>query len=275
MKSLEQLSPDTILANVQSRAEELLKIIDEKKRVLARAPRGRIKLIRRGGNIHSYHVTDSAKPAGKYIPVTEHKLIKALAQKDYDQTVLKKLQKQLWVIDEFIRKYDSMAVQNIWNSLGDVRKTLIQPITLPDVDYVANWLAQTYEGKPFVDESSEYLTSKGERVRSKSEMIIADILAYRGVPYKYECPRHFEKGSRGVTFHPDFTCLNVRTREEFLWEHLGRMDDPDYASNAVGKMRIYCKNGFILGRNLIVTMECGNVPLDRKEVESAIKAFLL
>lgn len=276
MKTLELLSPDTILASVQKRAEELYSIIDEKKRSLSKAPAGRIKLIRRGGNIHCYHVTNSAKPAGKYIPVLEQKLIKALTQKEYDQTVLAELQYQLKLIDNFIKKYNPSKVRELFGSRGELRRGYITPVTLPDEDYAAHWLAQSYKCKSFREGEPEFLTCRGERVRSKSEMIIADILAKHGVPYKYECPLRLaaNDGAGPLTVYPDFTCLNLRTREQFLWEHFGRMDDPEYSHKTVAKLRGYRKNGFILGKNLLITMECDGLPLDRKDVESLVKNFL-
>lgn len=275
MKTLELLPPDTILASVQKRAEELLFIIEEKMRSLSKAPAGRIKLIRRGGNIHCYHVTSSAKPAGKYIPVSEQKFIKALIQKEYDQTVLAELQYQLKLIDNFIKKYNPSKVRELFGSRGELRRGYISPVTLSDEDYAARWLAQSYKCKSFREGGPEFLTSRGERVRSKSEMIIADILAKNNIPYKYELPQQMKAaGGKLIPVYPDFTCVNLRTRQEFLWEHLGRMDDSDYSMKTVMKLRTYSKNDFIPGKNLILTMECDGIPLDRKEVEALVKTFL-
>ncbi|OWV12815.1 hypothetical protein [Fibrobacter sp. UWH1] len=275
MKTLELLPPDTILASVQKRAEELLFIIEEKMRSLSKAPAGRIKLIRRGGNIHCYHVTSSAKPAGKYIPVSEQKFIKALIQKEYDQTVLAELQYQLKLIDNFIKKYNPSKVRELFGSRGELRRGYISPVTLSDEDYAARWLAQSYKCKSFREGEPEFLTSRGERVRSKSEMIIADILAKNNIPYKYELPQQMKAaGGKLIPVYPDFTCVNLRTRQEFLWEHLGRMDDSDYSMKTVMKLRTYSKNDFIPGKNLILTMECDGIPLDRKEVEALVKTFL-
>ncbi|MBQ9321830.1 MAG: hypothetical protein IJ239_05705, partial [Eubacterium sp.] len=71
--------------------------------------------------------------------------------------------------------------------------------------YIRNWLDIQYPKKGFSEEGPEFYTSKGERVRSKSEVIIADTLARMGVPYRYEFPIRF---SGTGTFHPDFTVLN-------------------------------------------------------------------
>ena len=47
---------------------------------------------------------------------------------------------------------------------------------------------ETFTGKPFEINAPEYYTASGVRVRSKSEVIIADALDHAGVPYRYEYP---------------------------------------------------------------------------------------
>ena len=76
------------------------------------------------------------------------------------------------------------------------------------------------------------------------------------------------------TIYPDFHCLNVRTRNEYYWEHFGLMDDPDYSKNAAGKLRLYTENGILPGRNLIITMETKTEPLSTKTLEKLIENFL-
>ena len=71
----------------------------------------------------------------------------------------------------------------------------------------------------------EIYSERGERVRSKSEKIIADKLYRNGIPYKYEKPLVL-KGLGKI--HPDFEILNKRTRKEYFLEHLGKMDDIGY-----------------------------------------------
>lgn len=72
-----------------------------------------------------------------------------------------------------------------------------------------------YRGKGFDESTSEFYTAKGEKVRSKSEVIIADVLSREGIPYRYEYPLYL-KGIGKV--HPDFTVLNVKQRKEIYWE---------------------------------------------------------
>ena len=148
---------------------------------------------------------------------------------------------------------------------------MVEPVLLSDAEFARRWLAVPYKGKGFEAGAPDLRTMNGERVRSKSEVIIADALERSGIPYKYESPRELSDG--GVRVYPDFTCLNLRTRKEVLWEHLGMMDNPEYASMAVKKISSYLKNGFVLGVNLIVSMECSEKPLNHTEVRKIIQGI--
>ena len=119
---------------------------------------------------------------------------------------------------------------------------------------------------------SKLALARRERVRSKSEVIIADTLARHGIPYRYEYPLEL-KNDR--TVHPDFLCLNVRTRAEFYWEHFGLMDDPDYLERTLLKLKSFAENHIIPGKNLIFTMESAACPLSTRQVENLINEFLL
>ena len=77
-------------------------------------------------------------------------------------------------------------------------------------------------------------------------------------------------GSRLV--HPDFTILNVKTRNTMLLEHLGMMDDPDYAEAAVSRLLLYIQHDIVPGKHLLLTFETRNSPLNtrilKKQLES-------
>ena len=81
--------------------------------------------------------------------------------------------------------------------------------------------------------------------------------------------------NNGVELHPDFYCLNVRTRQEFVWEHFGMMDDLEYVQRAVEKQVLYAKNGWLIGKNLIFTMETMYSPLNSKMIEKIVRECLM
>ena len=123
----------------------------------------------------------------------------------------------------------------------------------------------------FGKDTREYYTIKGERVRSKSEKIIADELFRKGIPYKYECPLYL-KGMG--TIYPDFTFLSKKTGDEVYWEHFGMMDSPDYARKAVHKIETYENNGIFPGERLIITYETEKSVLGTEKIARMVDRYL-
>lgn len=76
-----------------------------------------------------------------------------------------------------------------------------------------------------------------------------------------------------VTIRPDFTVMNIRTGEVYLYEHFGMMDDIDYVDKNVKKLELYEKNGYLLGNNLVITHETSESPLNIGIVESYINLY--
>lgn len=118
-------------------------------------------------------------------------------------------------------------------------------------------------------------TDRGEMVRSKSELIIANILNQnKNLLYKYERPLELIINGKVQVFYPDFTILNINTGKITYWEHAGLMDDPTYSSQFVNKINNYLDNDIVLGNNLVVTYETKNNPLNIKYVRKNIECIL-
>ena len=77
----------------------------------------------------------------------------------------------------------------------------------------------------FLQEGLIHRTERGNLVRSKSELVIADKLHARGIDYAYEQPLVLPNGR---TRYPDFTIADHARGVTFYWEHLGMLDDPGY-----------------------------------------------
>ena len=75
--------------------------------------------------------------------------------------------------------------------------------------------------------------------------------------------------------HPDFTVKKVGSGEIIIWEHFGKVDDPEYfQKNVVWKLKKYIENGYIPGKNLIITWETKNTPLSIEEVSKMIEHYI-
>ena len=276
---LEALKPEQFEKEIELRLKKLRVILEEKEKQLKKQPRGHLRIAQRNGRNQFYHYTDANSPKGCYIRLKNISFARSLAQKDYDIELIKIIQKEMSAIQNLLSTTDNgNAIRKLYEKLCPARQGLITPITLNDQQYVAQWLKQFWVGRQFNSDTPAFYTARGERVRSKSEVIIADALSRHGVPYRYEYPVELCRSNTDrttITLYPDFLCLNVRTRGEFYWEHFGLMDSAEYSNNAAGKLRLFTENGLLAGRNLIITMETQSEPLSTRTVEQMIEAYLL
>lgn len=109
-------------------------------------------------------------------------------------------------------------------------------------------------------------TRRGELVRSKSEVIIANLLHDAGIDYMYERP--FTGEITGGLARPDFTIIDPGG-DEILWEHLGMLDRDDYLRSWETKRDWYARNGFTVGQNLFISSETNGI-IDSQHIATQI-----
>lgn len=269
------LSKDLLLPVLQTRVDELDCAIKSLVKKAKSAPSGMLGISPHHGKYQFFHVTAETGAKGKFITKENLSLAKSLAQRDYEKKSLVLLGKQSKLLNHCLEKYSEFEVEQLWDSLHPARREMVEPLTLTDDEFLKRWRAVEYKPKGFDADASVLLSVGGDRVRSKSEVIIADTLQRFDVPYRYEFPYVLKQGCRRLTVHPDFTCLNKRTRQEFIWEHFGLVDDTNYAENMVKKVDMYQENGFAMGKNFLMTMETREKPLSSKNVARLVQDFLL
>jgi ATP-dependent exoDNAse (exonuclease V) alpha subunit len=108
----------------------------------------------------------------------------------------------------------------------------------------------------YYDSSLIHLTTKGDLVRSKSEVIVANALYYNKIAYEYERLIEFENGDKVL---PDFT-LKLENGKTLYWEHLGMLNNKEYKKHWTKKLKIYKAHR--------ITEEIGNLILSVEGVES-------
>lgn len=258
----------TLLLQQKEELERLIPIIEKS---LSAAPEGTLRIAHNGNRMQYYHRKTPQDVKGTYIPKEKLSLTRALAQKDYDSRLLKQVNKKLSDINSSFTKLSNSSLTDIFENMNEYRKELVKPHVFTAKEYVKEWLEKPYTGKGFSEMDPCFYTRRGERVRSKAEIIIADMLADMRVPYKYECPV-FLKGDE--VRYPDFTILLPHSREIKYLEHCGMMDDEKYLNGFFGKMSIYNRNGIILGRNLFMTFESKNHVLDTRELKRVIESII-
>ena len=117
-----------------------------------------------------------------------------------------------------------------------------------DFLYFSHW----YESGKKLATLTKYL------VRSKSEVIIANLLFGEGIPFYYEEPLF---APDGTMYLPDFTV--TFRGETYYWEHVGLVNNEKYMNHWKKKEQWYKKN---FPGKLITTFESSNLSNDAMDI---------
>ena len=227
-------------------------------------------IVRKNGEKEYYLRSARGNKNGKYLKKDQLHVAKAIAERDYNRSIIKCADEWIKWIDHTIRTMPKRNLKDL-NIMFQSRKGLFTPLVMSDEDFIKWWESVEYQGKPFKKDDPEIYSEKKERVRSKSEKMIADKLYMMGIPYRYEYPLIFPDNT---VCYPDFTLLNVAGRKEILLEHFGRMSDSEYANKVVRKINFYDRNGYQIGKDIFYTFESLNYPLDLRIIERIVNKYI-
>lgn len=256
--------------------EMLLQEQEHLKGIIAKAsesrnamPEGRLRISVDRGTVRYYNCTDGRY--GEYIPKEKELLARQLAQKTYNDSVIRTAETRIKLITRCLKDYHDDEIEELFASLHPERQKLIIPVEPTVKQLEEAWYAEPYAGKDFKEGTPLIITEKGERVRSKSEKILADFFFRNNIVYKYEKP--LDLAGYG-TVYPDFTFYSKKLRKEIYWEHEGMMDKPEYAVKAVKKLNLYQMNKIMPGDRLIMTFETEQDVLNSRIVADLVNRYL-
>lgn len=143
--------------------------------------------------------------------------------------------------------------------------------------------------KPFMQQNLIHRTAKNILVRSKSEVVVANVLTKLGIDYKYEEKLVPEDNNPNDYRLPDFTVSFAG--DVYLWEHLGMLSVPAYKKDWERKREWYKKHGYmivglgaeegfkepeVLPAKLVITSADGlNGSIDSLEIENLARKYIL
>ena len=239
---------------------------------LLNTPEGTLRLGKSQGCVQYYHCMPGGPHNGKYLPKSQMDLVRQLAQKNYDERVLRLTDRRLSQVERMLKDYENAEIEKCFLREHPERQKLILPVEPTYQQKLTSWRNEPFTPKGFKEDAPVIMTNSGLRVRSKSEKILADYFDSLGIPYKYECPLYLNP--HGFVY-PDFTFLSRRTLQEVYWEHEGMMDNPEYARSAVRKIETYEKNGIFPGEQLILTFETSASVINTVLIKEMVERYLL
>lgn len=275
-----------IITTLEEREKELEKTIAIGQRVAKKLPQGKLRINHNRGVVEYYQITKKNDTRGQYLKKSDKELIRKLAQREYIEKQLKCVKSELEEIEK-IKKMMKRIVfkqsggsgkdrilyrsETVYSLMNPERKKLVEPILLSDCEYAKRWEKEEYKRNEYRLEEKVYSTKKGDMVRSKSEVMIANMYYELGIPYRYEAELSLNNGR--VTY-PDFTVLDVVHRREIYHEHMGLLDDEEYRYHNLRKIEEYRKNDIFAGKNLFITHEASGCPLNIREIEKCVRWLL-
>lgn len=126
--------------------------------------------------------------------------------------------------------------------------------------------------KKYYEQALIHRTLKGDLVRSKSEVIIANMLFEAGIEYEYE--KELDLGEDGIRI-PDFTIEDAESGTCFYWEHCGMLGDSGYSKHWQEKKTLYKKHDIVEDENLIVSQDSLNGGIDSAVIKHLIEKYFM
>lgn len=160
--------------------------------------------------------------------------------------LIKQLARKRFLIEQ--KKDITKTPEDVINNLPSTYQNL--PYSFFYHIMVHQWLKQL-EIKNTYPFSEVYYSNNKTKLRSKSELIIANALEELKIPYRYE--NRLILNNKKV--YPDFIVKNPFTNKTIIWEHFGALDKPGYERSMNEKMKAYLEHGFTPFDNLIYTFE--------------------
>ena len=113
---------------------------------------------------------------------------------------------------------------------------------------------------------------EGTYMRSKSEVIIANLLIAYGIPFVYELPHVIN----GVPIYSDFTALStIDYKTEIIIEHEGMMDKVFYQNIFLDKVNAYLSADYVPGKDVFFTFDDLHGGFDTSTVQDIIDTRLI
>ncbi len=191
---------------------------------------------------------------------TKRKMVEA------DLKILEKIQDQYHDIDPT----ELMAAVYRDNPKLDIHDISIAVSELEHIKYEpSEWACAQYKMSDYMPEEKTHITSRGLRVRSKSEAAICEIFYANGIEFRYEEVIYLN----GRRLIPDFTIRRKSDGKIFYWEHCGMMGDSAYRKRYHEKIDLYEYCDIVPWDNLILTYD-NDGSIDLNYIEAIVQAVL-
>lgn len=271
---------DTIYINEAKKALEQLNNLKSSsaRRLSELSAYDSIQLVSSPRNGRTYYYSkDKGHPGRRYLGGESNQEVLCIREQRYLKQLTKDIELEMALISELINRHTDIGFESVSSRLPQIYRQK-QIATVPASDCksrAAEWKAEKEEEKSqYPIKEPEHLKMRaidGTQMRSKSEVIIANLLIANEIPYVYELPHLID----GVLIYTDFTALStIDYVTEVMIEHEGLMSKPYYQAQFLSKVNSYLADDLIPGRDIFFTFEDLRGGFDPSPVQDIINTRL-
>jgi len=212
------------------------------------------------GNKKEYYHVDKLTGKRKYIKKDNYNLLSSITQRRIFEESVARMSKNIIAQEKMLREYRPYDYGSVRTSLPAAYQGW-QPKEKP----------MALKGSILRPEGLVHTTSCGQKVRSKTELMIVETMLSCGLPLIYEkALTLLDINGNPITIHPDF-AFKTRYRGWIYWEHFGMLGNEDYRQDALWKIELYIANGIMPAANLIITSESSDGALDVNTIINTVE----
>lgn len=244
-------------------------------------PEGEVRIYqqKKNGKTYVYYKRIMNNGSGFFI-TKDQNVLRALSLKTFLTINLSLIDQYIMSLQEAVRSAEKISVQEILRQMPerlcdflsfDSGEESIATQSAVQKKRKAEFLNAEYPAFILSDTQIKHVTSDGTIVRSKSELIIYELLLQYHITFRYEKPIIIG----GMEYRPDFTIL-LPDGKVIYWEHAGMMTKEEYRERHKKKMDAFESAGIVPWDNLIVTYDdrYGNININLiiSEIENKLLA---
>ena len=230
---------------------------------------------RKRSGLTYYDVIRKGSNRKAYLGGENHEQVLNIKRLRYATKALAIFDHDIDLLESLIREYIEPDYNTINNLLPTTYQTDIRSQAHSDAGMpqeAIEWKRRLEEEKakypPYNPEQLKHPALDGTMMRSKSEVIIANILLLAGIPFVYEAPLFIN----GKNVLPDFTILSlIDLKTEIIIEHQGMVFVDEYADKFIRSLKVYLQSDWVPNKNLFFTFDNARETLDPEQVLSILR----
>lgn len=238
----------------------------------------RIRTLKSG--VSYYIATISGKPGKRYLGNDRNPDVINVKRLQYSKEAVSMLERNIRLLELFTENYIDTDYKTINNRLPatyrtDITKKAPSAFEASFPEEALKWKRELEREKakypPYKPEQLKHPALDGTMMRSKSEVIIANIMLMAGIPFVYEAPMFID----GQMLLPDFRILSlIDLKTVIIIEHQGMVFVDDYVDKFIRSLKLYLRSEWIPNNNLFFTFDNAKETLDVKQVLSVLRKHI-